>query len=162
MSDPVTLRTADLADRSAAVDLIQRLNVFENGLTGDRLETRAAAEASYDRLMHRIAARQGRLVVAQAEGAEVIGLMGFIVEEDEPFIRDDVRRYGLVTELVVHEDWRGRGVGRRLLDEAERLARAAGLRRLAIGVLEANAGAARLYDAAGFGRYLRVLVKDIG
>ena len=42
----VRLRTADPADREAAIDLIQALNAFENGLTGDRLESRAAADAS--------------------------------------------------------------------------------------------------------------------
>ncbi len=158
---PATLRTVLPADRDAAIDLVRALNVHENALTADRLETRAAAEASYDRLLERIATRQGRLVVAEAEG-RVVGLAGFVIEEDEPFVADAFRRYGLVTDLVVHADWRGRGLGRRLLEEMEGLARAAGLKRLAIGVLEGNAGAARLYRAVGFGDYLRVMTKDLG
>ncbi len=158
---PAILRTVLPADRDAAIDLVRALNVHENALTGDRLETRAAAEASYDRLLERIATRQGRLVVAEAEG-RVVGLAGFVIEEDEPFVADAFRRYGLVTDLVVHADWRGRGLGRRLLEEMEGLARAAGLKRLAIGVLEGNAGAARLYRTVGFGDYLRVMTKDLG
>lgn len=157
----VTLRTANPADREAAIGLVQALNAYENGLTGDRLDTWAAAEASYRRLMERIAARHGRLILAEAEG-QVVGLMGFVIEEDEPFVVERLRRYGLVTDLVVREGWRGAGIGRALLAEAERLARAEGLHRLAIGVLEANEGAARAYRGFGFGDYLRILVKDLG
>ncbi len=155
------LRTALPGDRERAVDLIQALNIHENTLTGDRIESRAAAEASYHRLLERVAARQGRVVLAEVEG-RIVGMLGFVVEEDEPFVVEERRRYGLVTDLVVDEAWRGRGIGRRLLDEAERLARAAGLRRLAIGVLDANGPATRAYRAFGFGDYLRVMVKDLG
>jgi GNAT superfamily N-acetyltransferase len=159
-ADGLVLRTAEPADREAAIALIHALNAYENRLTGDRLETRAAAEASFARLMERIAARHGRLVLA-CDDDRIVGLMGFVVEEDQPFIREDVRRYGVVTDLVVDEDARGRGIGRRLLEEAERLARAEGLGRLAIGVLDANEAAARIYRAFGFADYLRVMTKDL-
>jgi GNAT superfamily N-acetyltransferase len=87
--------------------------------------------------------------------------MGFTIEEDQPFLREDLRRYGLVTDLIVDEEWRGRGIGRRLLDEAERLARSEGLRRLAIGVLDANGAAARIYRAFGFDDYMRIMTKEL-
>ncbi len=158
---PLILRTAEPADREAAIDLIHGLNVYENRLTGDRLETRRAAEASYAVLMERIARCQGRLVLAVEDG-RIVGLMGFTVEQDQPFVREDLRRYGQVTDLVVDQAWRGRGIGRRLLEEAERLARAEGLRRLAIGVLDANDAADRLYRSFGFADYLRIMTKDLG
>jgi len=156
----ILIRTADPADRATAIDLLQDLNVFENAITGDRLEHRRAAEESYERMMERIARRDGRLLLAAAEG-RVVGLMGFSIEEDQPFVREDLRRYGHVTDLIVHADWRGRGVGRALLDEAERLTRARGLKRLGIGVLAGNEGALRAYQAFGFEDYVRLLVKEL-
>ena len=63
--------------------------------------------------------------------------MGFAIDEDAAYVTDDVRRHGTVTDLVVQEEWRGRGIGRMLLAEAERLTREAGAR-LVIGALVAN------------------------
>lgn len=58
-------------------------------------------------------------------------------------------------ELAVVTFWvdpgaRGRGVGRAMLDELERLAREAGARALTLEVADANDAAVRLYAAAGF------------
>jgi ribosomal protein S18 acetylase RimI-like enzyme len=72
-----------------------------------------------------------------------------------------LRSYGQVTELVVEPEWRGRGVGRRLIGEAERLTREKGLPRLAIGVLAGNDRAERAYRAAGFAPYLLNLMKRV-
>ncbi len=48
--------------------------------------------------------------------------------------------------------WRGRGIGARLLAEAERYARAAGAERLLLGVYKGNALALGFYDRVGFTR----------
>ena len=72
-----------------------------------------------------------------------------------------MRRYGQVADLIVVEDARGRGIGRALLSQAEALTREAGLKRLAIGALAANAAAVGAYRRAGFGDYLTILVKDV-
>ena len=156
----VRLRTALPADREAVTDLLQVLNVHEAAITGDRLVSREAAQASYRRLQERIAARSGRLVVAEVEG-QPVGFLGFVVEEDEPHIRPDIRRYGFVIGLVVNAAWRRRGVGRLLLLEAERLTRERGLKRLSLGVLAGNAGARGLYETCGFGDYARILTKPL-
>jgi ribosomal protein S18 acetylase RimI-like enzyme len=66
-----------------------------------------------------------------------------------------------VTDLVVSEEWRGRGVGRTLLREAERLTRAAGYKRLLIGALAANERARRTYQAFGFEPYVSILTKEL-
>jgi GNAT superfamily N-acetyltransferase len=76
-------------------------------------------------------------------------------------VEDDVRRHGTVTDLVVHEEWRGRGIGRLMLEEAERLTREAGCKRLVIGALVANDKAERTYRAFGFDPYVSILVKEV-
>jgi ribosomal protein S18 acetylase RimI-like enzyme len=156
----VTLRTALPADRDAVIELIHRLNVFEADLTGDRRRDYDGATGYYNELLQRLARRQGRIVLAEAGGV-VIGAMGYSLDEDAAYVTDDVRRHGTVTDLIVHEEWRGRGIGQMLLREAERLTREAGLKRLVIGALVANEQAERTYRKFGFEPYVSLLIKEL-
>lgn len=156
----ITLRTALPNDRETIVDLIHLLNVYEADLTGDRRRDRAAATAYFDELRQRLAKSGGRIVLAEAGGIAVAA-MGFSLDEDAAYVTDDVRRHGTVTDLVVREEWRSRGVGRMLLAEAERLSREAGCKRLVIGALVANDRAEGAYRALGFMPYVSILAKAL-
>lgn len=153
-------RTALSGDREKLVDLIQELNVYESAITGDRLVSRGPAEDYLRSLEQRIAASQGRLVVAVADKL-VVGLLAFVIETDQVYVHADVRRYGMVADLVVAEPWRNRGIGRLLLNEAEHLTRDAGLHRMMIGVLAGNEPALRAYHGFGFRDYAQILVKAL-
>jgi GNAT superfamily N-acetyltransferase len=156
----ISLRAAVPSDREAVVEFIHQLNVFEAALTGDRRVDYGAARSYYGELQQRISRNGGRIVLATAD-RQVIAIMGFSLDEDAAYIVDDVRRHGTVTDLVVSEEWRGRGVGRTLLREAERLTRAAGYKRLLIGALAANERARRIYQAFGFEPYVSILTKEL-
>lgn len=156
----VILRTAGPADRAVVIELIHRLNVFEADLTGDRRRDYGGASAYYDELLQRLSGRQGRIILAQ-EGGIVIAAMGFSIDQDAAYVSEDVRRHGTVTDLIVHEEWRGRGIGQMLLREAERLTREAGLKRLMIGALVANERAEHTYRTFGFEPYVSYMVKTI-
>jgi ribosomal protein S18 acetylase RimI-like enzyme len=90
-----------------------------------------------------------------------VGAMGFSLDQDAAYVADDLRNHGTVTDLIVHNDWRGQGIGQMLLKEAERLTKEAGLKRLFIGVLVANERADRTYRAFGFEPYVSILSKDV-
>jgi GNAT superfamily N-acetyltransferase len=156
VSGAVRVRTALAADREAIVGLIRALNIHEAAITGDRLVTHSAADAYYLALLDRIARQEGRLLAAEAE-AGVVGMLGLIVQEDQVFVRADLRRHGYVSDLVVDEAWRGR----LLIGEAERLTREKGLKRLVIGVMAGNAGAERLYGELGFSLYAKAMMKPL-
>jgi GNAT superfamily N-acetyltransferase len=156
----ITLRTALPADRDTVVELIHQLNVFEADLVGDRRRDYGAAEEYYDELMQRLSRRNGRIILVEAEGM-TIAAMGFSLDQDAAYVIDDVRNHGTVTDLIVHIDWRGRGIGQMLLNEAERLTRQAGHKRLVIGALVANERAERTYRAFGFAPYVSILSKEL-
>ncbi|EIM27348.1 GNAT family N-acetyltransferase [Microvirga lotononidis] len=157
---PITLRTALPADRDAVIELIHQLNVFEADLVGDRRRDYGAAAEYYDELIQRLSRRNGRIVLAVADGVTV-GAMGFSLDQDAAYVADGFRNHGTVTDLIVHGDWRGRGIGQMFLKEAERLTREAGLKRLFIGVLAANERAERTYRAFGFEPYVSILSKEL-
>ena len=157
---PITLRTALPADQGTVVELIHQLNVFEADVVGDRRRDYGAAKEYYDELMQRLSRRNGRIVLAEADGVAV-GAMGYSLDQDAAYVADAYRNHGTVTDLIVHNDWRGRGIGQMLLNEAERLTKEAGLKRLMIGALVANERAERTYRAFGFEPYVSILAKEL-
>jgi GNAT superfamily N-acetyltransferase/ketosteroid isomerase-like protein len=84
----------------------------------------------------------GTVWVARDESGTVVGHLQSVVRDD-----------GLVREVVntaVVETWRGRGVGRRLLDHAVAEARRNGARHVELATGAADAGNLRFYQRCGF------------
>ncbi len=67
-----------------------------------------------------------------------------------PFSMLEEDRSWYLCGMAVEPEWRGRGIGTRLLAEAEADCRRHGLDRLSLVVFDQNAGAKRLYERAGF------------
>lgn len=86
------------------------------------------------------------LVFLAYAGGEAVGLatcfLGFSTFAARPLLN--------VHDLVVLPGRRGRGIGRSLLEAAEREARARGCCKLTLEVTEQNRAARRVYERAGF------------
>jgi GNAT superfamily N-acetyltransferase len=106
--------------------------------------------------IERIRAGGGRVVVAR-EGDEVLGLVALafipLVHHEQPLAR--------ISALVVAEAARGRGVGRRLVAEAERIARAAGCTRIEVTSADHRAAAHAFYLALGYAEKRRRFLKSL-
>lgn len=122
-----------IALRTAAADDLDAIMVIETasfGLTAWARETMAAEMAS----------EWGRYVVAVDEAGAVVGYVGLRAVGVE----------GDIQTIAVAEAARGEGLGRRLLAEAQRDARARGVQELFLDVREDNAPARALYESEGF------------
>jgi ribosomal protein S18 acetylase RimI-like enzyme len=154
----ITLRPFDAADSAAAVDMFAELNRHEATVSGDRRTDINAAHECFDEML--ADAKKGAVVtVAEVEGI-VAGLMVWAAGTDHSFVVEAFSRFGRVDDIVVAERFRGRGIGAALLAEAERLTRAAGMKRLRLTVLSGNDPAIAAYERFGFRDYARVMVRD--
>jgi diamine N-acetyltransferase len=94
-------------------------------------------------------------------GKVLCGLVHVAVYESPQIPLFVSRLNGVVSDLVVAREYRGRGVGRRLLAEAEYWARLQGATTLELWVYEFNEGARGFYEAVGYGTLSRMMSKPL-
>jgi GNAT superfamily N-acetyltransferase len=157
----LVIRPYEVDDRAAVIGLVHQLNLFEDGISGDRAGDIKAAEACLDADLRRVGQDGGAVVVA-VDGEDVVAMMCFVLEQPQPYLRAEIARVAWVSELVVDERYRGQGIGTALLEEAERLARAHGVTRLMIGAIIGNHVARKAYERFGFRPAVLELAKDLG
>jgi len=156
----VTIRPYEADDRAAVIGLVHQLNLYEDGISADRARDPKAAEACLDADLRRVGRDGGALMVA-LDRNEPVGMMCFVLEPPQPYLRPELAQIGWVTELVVDERFRGQGIGTALLEEAERIARRHGVRRLMIGAIVGNHIARKAYERFGFRPAVMELAKDL-
>jgi len=98
--------------------------------------------------------------MADLRGSVVGMLVAFPMAVDEEYEETDpiLAPYSALEEdqsyyicgMAVDEEYRGRGIGAGLLDEAEHTCRQLGLEKLSLIVFEQNTGARRLYERHGY------------
>ena len=153
------VRVAREADHEALLANTVALNRFENEITGDRAVDVASAEAVLGHFIRRVG-NTGLMLVAEADG-RVFGHLFLALDEAPPYLAPEYRREAWICDAFIEEAWRGQGAFRAMLALAEAHARAAGCRRLHIGVLAGNDDAERIYRKAGFRNYAIEMVREL-
>ena len=103
--------------------------------------------------MLRRAETAGAVLVAESAGDFAGFVAGWIEETANIAETPDSNRFGHISDLCVMPAFRGRRIAARLLDGIERHLRRAGVTRLRINSLAANASARTSYERAGFAPY---------
>ncbi|MEZ5822655.1 MAG: GNAT family N-acetyltransferase [Xanthobacteraceae bacterium] len=145
----LTIRTFLPADAEALMALVRELQAHE-GQFYDRMKQPAEIHAWYvDALLKQCADEAGEILIGEMEGTVIayatIFTRAVCDEIDEiPFT------FARVGDLAVTSVRRGQGIGKAMLAECERRARAAGARWLRIASLAGNAQARSTYRSFGF------------
>ncbi|MEX2692069.1 N-acetyltransferase family protein [Rhizobium mongolense] len=109
-------------------------------------------------------AREGQIIVVDFGGGAVASLTGYPIGSEPKLIGDDfpalfrplqelenkALESWYVNVLACYPEYRGQGLGSRLLNLAEQIAREEALRRMSVIVADNNAGARRLYERHGY------------
>ena len=104
-----------------------------------------------------------RMLVALPAGDRDAAPLGYAVLSVKPSMAswDLGERVGELETLAVAEEARGGGIGTLLIEACRERLRAEGISHWAVGVVEANEGATRLYERAGFRPYYRELLGEV-
>ncbi len=132
------VRPATEADLDAMVGLLRELFAVEEDFAFDPARQRRGLAQLIG------APTEQRAVLVADAGGEVVGMatVQVVVSTAEGGAA------GLVEDVVVRSDWRGRGIGRGLLQALEEWARARGVTRLQLLADSSNAPALGFYRAA--------------
>ena len=135
------------------------LQAFERVLDPARPAPEKIADAYLATMLARCQATRGRVFLAEIAGVTI----GFVcvMAQVEPELDESLEPYAYISDLVVADAHRRRGIGRRLIEHAEGFVRETGINRLKVGVLVRNAAAHRLYGHCGFEDYSVQLVKTL-
>ena len=138
MTETIRYRGAEAKDVPRLVELIGELFAIETAFTIDSAKQEAGLRA--------LLASPAAHVLAACAGDAVIGLctVQLLVSTAEG------GPSGLIEDVVVDRAWRGRGIGKTLLDEAERWAISRGARRVQLLADNRNAKALEFYMARGW------------
>ena len=101
-----------------------------------------------------------RLFVAEDDD-KIIGFLWGILRDAPDTAFHTPRRFLIVDMIGVSEVYRGKGVGRALMDEAEKWAKAQGITQSELSVWDFNEGARAMYGKMGYERIHQRLWKSL-
>jgi GNAT superfamily N-acetyltransferase len=158
MISKVIVRTYRSGDQDYVKRCIIELQEFERTLEADRVEGERVAERNLQELQEEHNQNTGKMFVAEVE-EEVVGFINIRFEHESQMYLSSLMDYAYISDLVVLQAHRGRGIGTMLLQGAEDFARQQGATDLKIQVLARNQQATDVYLRAGFRPYEITLLK---
>lgn len=148
-------------DAAALRACFVELQNFERGLEPALPEGEVVADAYLASMLAHGAEWNGKVFVADLNG-EVIGFVSVWATVPQTELDEAPTTYAYISDLVVLPTYRGRRLGRALLQRAEEYAYVHGATKLKIGVLTKNLVAWQLYRSCEFTDYRVELVKTLG
>lgn len=152
---PVAVRSGDAGDREFVRDLGRRSAA--SSLSAVRGGREADVALALERLVTFVYEREHVALIGELGGRRVGFLLLVFDIPDEVTLTEQA----FIAYAAVEPEARRNGVGRALVDEAERRARAAGRRYLSLMVTEDNAAARALYDGSAFVTERRLMTKAL-
>ncbi len=137
---------ADLDNADHARALLDLLDHYARDPMGGG---RALPDDVRENLVAELRKRNDLLVVLAFHGQRGAGLVNCF----EGFSTFKARPLMNIHDVVVHRDYRGRGLSKKMLDKVEQLARQRGCCKLTLEVLQGNEVAQGAYRKAGFDGY---------
>jgi len=155
----LAIRDAASSDAQRLRRAVVALQDHEGRLHATRLPGELIADAYLEWMLRRAGERA--VLVAEIDGEFVGFAAGWIELEHNIAETPDSNRFGYISDVCVLPPWRGRRIAPSLIEALEKHLRRAGVTRLRINALAANASARASYKYAGFVEYGVVYEKVI-
>lgn len=159
--DPIAIRPMRPGEEPRLLELTRRLQLALIPMFDRMLPVEQVGQDYVDRLLAEVAKTNGTVLFAD-EGSRLLGYAALYLDASSEDEIDEVQYfYAYVAELLVVPEAQQRGLGARLMQACEALARAAGRRWIRVSVLAGNSAARGLYARCGYSDHLITLEKPL-
>lgn len=134
---------------------IQKIDASGNTLFKDEFK-----EQYFKEKLEEVKKYNGKILLYEEDGTIVGLVIGFINNEKEETIEYKAPKRGRITELVVSEKMRSKGIGTILLKEMEKYLKSVGCIDVLLGVLSYNEDAIEFYKKNGYHMHTIDMVKN--
>lgn len=157
----VWVRRATEGDYEQIIDLYEEGDRFHARALPDLFRLPEGQSRPREFVVGTVDDEDAALLVAESQG-RLVGVLRAVVRTapDHPILRP--RSFIEISDVVVGESFRGRGVGTQLMGEAHRWAAEKGFTSVELNVYEFNEGARRLYEELGYKTFSRRMRKHLG
>ncbi len=149
--------------RTSAVQLLSVLQEHERELCADRPPSSEVSEAQFDYIIRTCEAYEGKIFIAVV-GEAAVGMIVVLMDqlhEGTQHVYAQYRKFGLITDFVVAEPYRGTAMAGELMRKAEEYCKKMEMPSIRLSVLGTNGVARTFYEKCGYGVYEIVFRKDI-
>ncbi|MGE5654583.1 MAG: N-acetyltransferase family protein [Bacillota bacterium] len=162
----IMIREATLGDLEGLCRLYHAFHEFHVQGVPDRLISLGSYEcydrARLERSLHEIMARDDAIIFVAEDSDRLVGLAEAYLREDNPTNAFRVsRKHIYLQSLMVADDSRRLGVGRKLVEAVHACARERGATEVQLETWEFPGGPQRFYEAMGYRTLRRTLVCDL-
>ena len=160
MRKAVIIRRATLADFDGVAMIFAEENRFHAELVPHAI--RVAEPVMTHAWYEGVLADPAQALFVARLGAEIAGVLlaALRTSADDPVLKP--RRYAYIDEVAVAIEYQGQGLGRALMVEAERWARAQGASEIELHVWEANQPGIAFYERLGYSTTRRTMRRVLG
>lgn len=158
LRQPVVIRTFEDRDYPEVLECIVELQDTECALSDMKKPGKEMAEEYFASIYKPMQEEKGDIVVAECEG-KVSGFIAYEIEDND--ITDKPGQHIYISDLVVLQRFRGRGIATILMKQVEQVAKEKNIKRINIGVMAENQPALQLYLKQGYSPTYYSLWKEV-
>ena len=147
-------------DRQGLRQCVVELQEFERRLDPRMPPGEEIADQYIEDMADQCARRAGKILISSVDG-DIAGYIMILCKVSSGDLDDGDIEFGLISDLMVRETYRGQRLGEKLVRAAEAIARENGVTWLRINVLASNHIARGLYQRLGYADYTLDLEKTL-
>lgn len=147
-------------DVPALEECIVELQEFERKIESNRRKGTSVSQKYLEKVLKNCKQQSGNIFVAEENG-KVVGFCSVWLEKKPEELISTLKEYAYISDCILLPDFRRKGLGKSLLNAAEKHAIKTGMKTIIVGVLAKNTGAIEVYKKAGFEDYEMLLRKKV-